>query len=45
MENPAISIVVKHVVNYTKHAIVQKAVDWGVVVEEFEGLPQLESFT
>jgi hypothetical protein len=45
MENPATSIVVKHVVNYTKRAIIQKAVDWNVVVEEFDGLPQLESFT
>ena len=44
-ENPAASVVVKHDVNYTKHAIVQKAVDWNVVVKEFEELPQLESTT
>jgi hypothetical protein len=45
MEHPAASAVVKHVVDYTKHAIVQRAVDWNIVVKEFEGLPHLESIT
>jgi hypothetical protein len=45
MENPAASTIMKRVVDYMKHAIVQKAVDWNVVVKEFEELPQLESIT
>jgi hypothetical protein len=44
MGHPAAAAVVKHVANYTKHEIVQKAVDWNAVVEEFEGFPQLENY-